>query len=298
MKLSLCTWHLERRFGYEKALRMIKDAGFDALDYNLVDWCGTEQEMLAAPCATMSRDEMQTHFTKMYEYAADIGLDFGQTHAIFGAPGFFNHRELFDKITRDNIYQTHLLHCHHTVIHPIATPKRQFDNDYEYCHEINLAFFRSLIPDLEKYDVKIAIEPMWYRVDGKICPTVCSRPEEILTFIEELGSEHFCSCPDFGHFALTGEDTGDTVGGAIRKLGKAVEIIHAHEVEKNEDRHTKPFSYGTMDWADIATALRDIGYTGNFNFEVGGTYFGKYPDELVPEALRHLAEIGKSIIGA
>ena len=297
MKLSLCTWHLEHRFGFEKALEMIKSAGFDALDYNLVDWCGTREEMLASPAVGMTRDEMREHFTKKYEYAKSIGLEFGQTHAIFGGPAFFDHRELFDRVTRDNIYQTHLLHCHHTVIHPVATPTRKFDADYENCHRINLEFFRSLIPDLEKYDVKIAIEPMWHELNGNICPTVCSRPEEILQFIDELGSEHFCSCPDLGHFALTGPDTGDTVGGALRKLGGTVEIIHAHEVEKNEDRHTKPFTYGTMDWADIAAALREIGYNGNFNFEVSGNYFKNYPDHLVPEALRHLAAIGRGILG-
>ncbi len=296
MKLSICTRHMEQRFGYEKAFQMIKDAGFDALDYNLDGWIGTEDGLLASCNLQMSEDELVAYYTRMYETAQRIGLTFGQTHAVFGAPAALNHRDLYIKLTVRNIIATSVLHCHHTVIHPVTLADRLFDDGYDACHAFNLELFRELLPYLEKYNVKIAIEPMWNRADGKICPTVCSRPEEILQFINELGSEYFCSCPDLGHFALTGPDTGDTPADALRKLGKTVEIIHAHEVEPNEDRHNKPFTYGTMDWADIIAALREIGYTGTLNFEVGTHYFEKYPDALVPEALRHLAEIGKGML--
>lgn len=191
---------------------------------------------------------------------------------------------------------TALLHCHYTVIHPVPFLDRLFDAEKEASHAYTLEYYRELLPYLKQYNVKVGIEPMWLWHDGRICPTICSRPEEILEFIDELGNDYFCSCPDLGHFALTGPDTGDTPAGALRKLGKTVEIIHAHEVEPNEDRHTKPYSYGTMDWNDIIAALREIDYKGNLNFEVGGNYFGKYPDHLVPEALRHLAEIGKGML--
>ena len=265
MKLSICTWHLEKRFGVEKTFRMIKKAGFDALDYNIDDWCGTLEDLQSCTSFGMSENEVRAHYTNVYEIARREGLEIGQTHAVFGAPAFRDHYDLFFAQTVNAIIATNAMHCHHTVIHPIAIPGRVGDEKKDECHDI-------------------------------IRPTVCSHPEEILEFIDELGSEYFCSCPDLGHFALTGEQTGDTPGGALRKLGKAVEIIHAHEVENNEDRHTKPYTYGTMDWQDIANALREIDYQGNFNFEVGGNYFGKYPDALVPEALRHLATIGNHLV--
>lgn len=296
MKLSVSTWCLEKRFGYEKAFEMIKSAGFDAIDYNLDDWIGTEEGLVSSPNYQMSEEELWAYYTKMYEYAQSIGLEIGQTHAVFGASATLKHRKHYMKLTVNNIIATAALHCRHTVIHPVALPDRFYDDGYEACHQFNVELYRELIPYLEKYNVKVAIEPMWDSKDGKIFPTVCSRPEEILQFIDELGSDYFCSCPDLGHFALTGDDTGDTPAGALRKLGKTVEIIHAHEVEKNADRHNKPFTYGTMDWADIIAALREIGYTGNLNFEVCGNYFGNYPDALVPEALRHLAEIGKGLL--
>ena len=297
MKLSVCTWHLEKRFGLERAFRMIKAAGFDALDFNIDDWCGTLEDIKSCTSFGMSEDEVFAYYTKIYELAAREGLEIGQTHAIFGAPAFFGYYDLFFAQTVNAIVATSALHCHHTVIHPVATEGRIGDEKKDECHKLNLDFFRALIPYLKKYDVKLAIEPMWYRVDGIIRPTICARPEEILEFIDELGSDHFCSCPDLGHFALTGEETGDTPAGALRKLGKTVEIIHAHEIDKNEDRHNKPYTYGTMDWADIASALHEIDYRGTFNFEVCEHYFAKYPDELIPEALRHLAEIGRTLVG-
>ena len=298
MKISVCIGEIEARFGIDKTFKMLKDAGFDAVDFGIAGyWKGTEDELKKFRCYGMNDEQIRKYYTDIRECAERNGIEIGQTHAIFGNPGFFKSRELYEQITKQNIWVTSLLGCKYTVIHPIATQGRIFDQGYDECHNLNLEFYRSLIPEAEKYGVKIAIEPMWvYDAEKKIRPTVCSRPEEIQRFIEELGSDNFCSCPDFGHFALTSSDTGDTVGDAIRKLGATVEVIHAHEITANIDTHTKPFTYGSMDWRDIGKALNEIGYKGTLNFEVGGNYFNHYPDELIPEALAHLAKIGKWII--
>ena len=80
----------------------------------------------------------------------------------------------------------------------------------------------------------------------------------------------------------------------MRKLGKTVKCVHIHEVDGIKDRHTVPFTYpGVMDWEDIAAAMREIGYEGTVNFEIGGNYYDRFSDALMPEALRHLAAIGK-----
>ena len=299
MKLSVCTGYLESRFGYERAFEMIKNAGFDALDYNIDDWWdGSDEKIKTLNCFGKSEDEIYEYYGKRYECAKSLGLEIGQTHSVFGPAAYLNRRDIFMEVTRKNILATSVLHSKYTVIHPIITPGRIADEGYDECHALNLEFFRSLIPDLAKHGVKIAIEPMWARdAERNIRACVCSRPEEILQFLDELGEEHFCACPDLGHIALTASDTGDTVGGALRKLGSATKIIHAHEVTKNLDAHTKPYTYQkVMDWTDIGAALREVGYGGTFNFEVGGNYYAPYTDSLMPEALRHLAEIGKSIV--
>ena len=297
MKLSISTYHLEKRFGYRKAFEMIKNAGFDAIDYNLDDRCATAEDFFSTNAFSMSEDELYHYYTEMYEYIRSIGLFVGQTHAVFGTPGYTNHPDLYLQVTRKNILQAHLLHCKHIVIHPFKTGGRIYDAETAECRALNLEFYRSLLPHLEKYDVKIGIENMWvYDSNKEIHASVCSRPEEILFLIEELGDKHFCACPDLGHFALTGNDTNDTVDDALRKLGGTVEIIHAHEVRKHEDTHTVPYTFGTMDWDDIIDALHDIHYGGTLNFEIGPKYFENVPDDQIPNVLCHLASIGKKMI--
>ncbi len=203
MKLSLAPGALIRRCGLQGAFRLIREAGFEAVDYGLDDW----RDSRASLCASKN---------------------------------------------------------------------------------LNMT-------DEEQYGVKLAIEPLWRRgEDGIIHSTVCSRPEELRAMIDELGSSRFCACPDLGHVALTGKDTGDTPGGFVRKLGGTVEILHLHEVDGIDDSHAAPFTFSeaAMDWADIRAALHEIDYAGTYNFEVGGAYFDRYPDALLPEALRHLYEIG------
>ena len=297
MLISVSTWYLESRFGTQKTFALMKEAGIDAADYGLDDWIGSIATVKKSRNYQMSEEETINYYTEIRKLADQAGVIIGQTHSMFGAKRIFDERDEIMKVMKNSILATHVLGSHYTVIHPIATEGRIFDEQKEECFAYNLEFFRSLIPILEQYDVKVGIEPMWSNdADGHICPTVCSRPEEILEFIHALNSDRFCSCPDLGHFQLTGYATEDTPAGALRKLGKTVEIIHAHEVEVDHDRHTAPCTFGTMDWVDIGAALREIGYAGTLNFEVGGYYYNSFPDCMIPEALRHVAEMGKIIM--
>ena len=298
MKISVSTGWLEKKLCTQKMFRMMKEAGIDAADYGLSNWIPNIEALKQMDDYKRSDEEVIAHYTAVRKMAEAEGIEIYQTHAIFGAFAICDTPEYRD-ITRKHILATYALGARYTVIHPIATPGRIMDEKKEECFAYNLDLFRAMLPHLHKYGVKIGVEPMWTRDrDGIIRPTVCSRPEEILEFINVLGNEHFCACFDYGHVALTGNDTGDTVGGAIRKLGKAMEIVHIHEVDGIQDNHTAPYSFhGTMDWEDIIAAMHEIGYAGTVNFEVGGQYYAKYPERLLPEALRHLAAIGKDIIG-
>ena len=297
MKISISTKTLENRFGTDEAFRMMKAAGFDYADYGLDGWHPDRASVLQSQSYTESLEETVAHYTKVKELADRHGITVYQTHAIFGEFPAFDCEE-FLEATIKNIVATNVLGCRYSVIHPVRTLGRFFDEEYDYCHEYNLAFFKKLVPYLEKYDVSIGIEPMWLPDENNVIhSSACSRPEEILQFLEELGDKHFCACPDFGHVALTGKETGDTVGGYVRKLGSSVKMIHAHEVDGIKDSHTVPYTYrGIMDWEDITAALREVNYRGTVNFEVGGNYYDCFTDEMIPEALRHLAAIGKDML--
>ncbi len=297
MKLSISTGTLENRFGTEETFRLMKEAGFDFADLGLDTWNPDRASVLAGKSYRRSVEETVEYYTSVRHLAEKHGITVYQTHAIFGEFPACDCEEYFEATVK-NIIATNTLGCRYSVIHPIRTPGRMFDQNYASCHAYNLALFKRLVPYLEKYDVTIGIEPMWLDDEKKVIhSSVCSRPEEILQFIDELGSEHFCACPDYGHVALTGKETGDTVGGFLRKLGDTVKMVHIHEVNGTWDNHTAPYTYqGVMDWEDIIAAMREIQYEGTVNFEVGGAYYNCYSDAMIPEALRHLAAIGKDML--
>ena len=296
MALSISTGTLEARFGTRELFRMMKEAGFDCADYGLDSWCPDREAVINSKSYRMSVEETVAHYKEIKRIADEEGITIYQTHAIFGEFPACDCPE-YREATVKNIIATNVLGCRYSVIHPVRTPGRFFDEKKEEGFAYNLDLFRFILPYLEKYNVTVGIEPMWLDDENKvICPSVCSRPEEILEYIGLLGDEHFCACLDYGHVALTGKGTGDTVGGCIRKLGKAMKIVHIHEVDGVWDNHNAPYTYpGTMDWEDIISAMHEIGYEGTVNFEVGGAYYNNYPDRLIPEALRHLAAIGRDI---
>lgn len=296
MKLSISTGTLFQRFGIEETFRLMKAAGFDCADYGLDTWNPDRAAILASQSYQRSEEETVRYYTQIRELSEKYGISIYQTHAIFGEFPACDCEEYYEATVK-NIIATHTLGCRYSVIHPIRTPGRTFDNNYDECHAYNLSFFKRIRPTLEKYGVTVGIEPMWLDDENKVIhSSVCSRPEEILQFIDELGSANFCACPDFGHVALTGKETGDTVGGFLRKLGDTVKMVHIHEVGGIRDNHTAPYTYkGAMDWEDIIRAMREIGYAGTVNFEVGGEYYNLYSDAMIPEALLHLAAIGRDI---
>ncbi|MBQ9797468.1 MAG: sugar phosphate isomerase/epimerase [Clostridia bacterium] len=294
MKLSISTGTLESRYGTRKMFQLMKAAGIEYADYGLDTWMRDADAVRHSKSHLMSLEETIAHYKEVRRIADEEGITIYQTHAIFGEFPACDVPE-YREATLKNIVATNILGAKYSVIHPVRTLGRFLDEEKEYCFQYNLELFRYVLPYLEKYDVTVGIEPMWLPDENDVIhASVCSRPEEILEFIDVLNSDRFCSCPDYGHIALTGKETGDTVGGALRKLGKTVKCVHIHEVDGIKDRHTVPFTYpGVMDWVDIASAMREIGYEGTVNFEIGGNFYNRYPDSMMPEALRHLAEIGK-----
>ena len=300
MLISVSTWSLEARFGAKKMFEMMRDAGILAADYNIDDWIGNRAQMDARPNSQRTEEEVIAYYSEIRRYADEASITIGQTHAAFGPIGIYTGelRAEMIKTTINAIIATSVLGAPYIVIHPLNISGRLYDEQLDACRELNRSFFAELIPYLKKYNVKVGMENMWGMDSQQIIrPCVCSRPEEILDYINMIDPDCFCACPDLGHFVLTGGDTNDTPAGAIRKLGSQVKLIHAHEVDGSRDNHSAPYDFAKpMDWNEIADALRDIQYDGTLNFEIGGYFYNRFPDELVADALRYVAAIGKQMI--
>jgi len=271
MKVGMDMWSLfrfndepEKFISLEEGFNMLEIAGFDCVDFGFFG----EQEKFVR-----DHDEQEKAFEEYYlnvrNLAEKHNLKINQTHAPLIAFDDAQGDEYFEVLIRC-IKATKLLGADYIVIHPLQPPTCLYDNGVDYRKEINLKFFRRLQPVLEEYDVIECIENL-FRPDPdankKLVPSSCSRPEEILYYLENLNSDRFGVCLDTGHMLLTGDYTGDTPQGAIRKLGKHLKVLHVHDNFKEKDEHSPPY-FGRGDWKEIALALKEVNYQGVFNLEL------------------------------
>jgi sugar phosphate isomerase/epimerase len=124
-----------------------------------------------------------------------------------------------------------------------------------------------------------------------IIQSTCAEANEFAEYVDMVNSPYLKACLDIGHTVLTGE----TVSNMVKTLGKdRLFGLHIHDVDTIHDNHTLPYTL-KVNFAEMIDALAEIGYEGDITFEAGG-FFRNFPDELVPEALRHVATIGEQMI--
>ena len=100
--------------------------------------------------------------------------------------------------------------------------------------------------------------------DGNYKYSVHYRVEELLWYIEQLGDEHLGICLDTGHLNLT---KACSQGAFIRKAGKHLKALHIADNQGATDQHLMPFGVGKVDFEDVFSALKEIGYDGYINYE-------------------------------
>ena len=98
-------------------------------------------------------------------------------------------------------------------------------------------------------------------------------------------------CLDVGHFHINKYYEYDVVEW-IYKFGSRIKVLHMHDNFRTGDNHTIPFN-GNMPWEKIMRALKDVGYEGNFNYEIA--FYGT-PEALKPVSVRYWKEIAEYLI--
>lgn len=147
--------------------------------------------------------------------------------------------------------------CKNWVIHPMM-PISMLDKwDPSVTWDVNVQFFRDLLPYAKEHDVTICFENMPEK--GFSMSTV----EKTLEFIHLINDDHFQLCLDTGHAAIFGN-----VGDAIRLAGKDLRVFHIHDNDGKNDQHWFP-GMGVIDWTDFMEALREIEFDGVLSIESG-----------------------------
>lgn len=278
MRLSTANAELRAKFGEKRALEMIKEAGFDAVDYTFHGYFDA------------MGDDYKEYAAEVRAFLDKIGLPCNQAHAPFD----IKYGEKFDISTYNylivvrSIEAAAILGADSIIVHGIPVPEGQGIDAVEY----NIKYYKSLQPVAEKAGIKIAVENLFTYTEfnryhkGFLCTT-----RELCGIVKALASPTFIACFDLGHAAITGTTPEDFLNDAEKGIIKAV---HIHDNDRVGDKHMLPYT-GEMNWEAIMQAFKKYEYEGDFTFEVV-RYLSKLPAEVMPEALKLLVKVGIHLI--
>ncbi len=302
MKISMMSAPIIRDFGPEIGYRMIREAGFEAIDWNidallpgavlktatqLKDLCIFERptaEILAA---------LESELKEIRKN----GLVITQAHAPF-PPDFPNIPcrdgvvEYLIGIYGRLIEVCDAVGCSNLVIHGFSKTVVNTRDSFEEIRNKNWLLYESLIPTLQRTSVTVCLENLFTKNVVDYFQGCCADPHEAVEYIDTLnekaGKECFGLCLDTGHLHLL----RTRFGTYVPTLGKRIKALHIHDNDALSDKHMTPYS-GTVVWEEFIDAMREIGYDHDLSFEsdaqvkrsrVGGA--------LVPVFLRTIYEIG------
>ena len=302
MKISIQSETLVKYFGAEDAYGMIREVGFEAIDWNIdTAWdfdVIRKAERLEGLCLfEKPLDEWRTHYATELEVIRKNGLTITQAHAPFEcyAPGRPDILEYAIAIYKKMILFLDEVGCKHLIIHGITKNEHMDSLSPAEAEALNMHLYESLIPELRQAkQLKVCLEnlPTDSMLLGRCFWTgVCSDPHEAAAWIDRLnekaGKTCFGLCLDTGHLNVLRLP----FHAYVPILGERIACVHIHDNNQNSDSHLMPY-VGSIFWKNFLSELKKIGYTGDLSFETcAQTSVNRVPRALTPVFLRTFAAI-------
>lgn len=282
MKLVATTSLLWKTLGDVGAIRLLAEAGFDAIDLSLTNF---------KPDSPWLKANWRSYVARLKEEADRLGVTFTQAHAPYPTSrGTEEDEIIFQHVVR-SMEVASLLGIPHIVVHPKQhLPYRENAGSL---FRDTVDFYKALVPHCERLNIKVCCENMWQRNKraNYIIDSICARAEEFRAVVDAVNSPWVVACLDIGHCGLVHQDPAQ----AIRILGHDwLQALHVHDVDRHEDRHTLPYTEYT-DWEPVVQALAEIDYTGNFTFEASD-FIANFPEPLWPDAAKLMVSVGRYLI--
>ena len=271
------------RVSFRESARMMKRAGFDGVDFSL---CRDQTE----PEKQLSPEWMQDVRLRAEALKAE-GLEIAQCHLPYignhierpGDGGYGDYEAFVLPGLLRALEACGEIGCHVAVIHPYFDPMSRTAT-----RSGNLRLIEKLMPGLEKYDVKLALENIW---GTNYSDTGTSRAEDILPLIEAAGSERVGACIDTGHANVFSLD----IAAMARLFGKKLFALHVNG-NAGKDEHVIPYSMSgwceKMDYYAFSAALKAIGYQAYYNLEIS---CGELPAGVGQPFLNYAAAVARAL---
>ena len=258
-----------KRYGFSKALKLIKAQGYDCIDFQGL--CDTTTDLW-----TCGEAGFEKKLLEMKREIEDNGLEISQTHGAWRWPpqDFTDEQraERFEKMSK-GIRGNAILGCKNFVIHPIMPYGWQEEPDTERFQALNLDYMSRLTEVGKANDVIVCFENM------PMPALSLASPQQCLDFAKKINSPWFKICLDTGHCTMLNVKPAD----AVRILGKDyLQVLHVHDNDGHGDLHWVPYA-GVIDWDDFSDALVEIGFDGVVSLET-------FVPKNYPEAMRPLQE--------
>ena len=284
MLLSTQTAVLEAKFGYEKALKILADAGYDAYDMSFFHPVSDNDPLYS--------DNFREYAKSLREHADKAGIICNQAHAPFPSS---KGDEVKDKAILSSILRAmeaaSILGAKNIVVHP--KQHMPYRENAELLKKMNIEFYKSLIPYCEKFNINVAVENMWQMNpvgNNTIVESTCSKVEEFCEYIDGVNSDRIVACLDIGHVSLYGEN----MSVIIRGLGKRLKALHVHDTDGYRDLHTLPFT-ACNDFPLIMKLLAEIDYEGDLTFEAD-SFFRNFPLCMYQDVAEFMQKTGRCLI--
>lgn len=276
---------LKKYFGEKAGLTMLKNAGFDAVDYSLD--VGFKPNVL--PELTTDED-IFAFYEAVRRHMDEIGIIASQTHAPHGkSPVDDNGVPLPEEVEmyKRAIKVTAILGAPYIVIHPVTYGV--LSSDYERGMRATKALYDQLTDTLVEYNVKLGVENMFTYdyTHYYYCSTSCSNGRDLMEHANMMNSDRYCVCLDIGHASVVGLDPVKV----IRQVAPKLELVHVHDTYGPYDSHCIPGECSTK-WPGVMRALKEVGFKGVFSMELA--IFGK-ASKIDPSLMEDYAGIAAKV---
>lgn len=194
--------------------------------------------------------------------------------------------DYFEQRMHMAIEGAHLLGVKYVAMHPYTTNEPSWTYNAEICKEAAVRHLYPWIEYADKMNVRLCAESMQGDRDCYPHRRYCAKVDELIDLVDTLHLPGICW--DTGHANIAGHKQST----ALKKIGSRLKMLHIHDNDGTGDLHLMPFT-GNIDWYDFLNGLRDIGYTGDINYEQS---LVRIPSALRAPLISYLLDTGNHFI--
>jgi sugar phosphate isomerase/epimerase len=278
-------WEKEPRYTCEEALYALKAAGFRVVDMNFESYCRYN--------GPMTQGNWKEWCENIKKLADELGLEICLAHAHFfiqNADDTINDWD--NELIRRCIEGAGIMGVKWMVFHPYSLSVNGWYNRSKSM-AYNIETFSDYERQCRPLGVHLAIENLFATTKTR-SSRFGNDPQELIELVDTLNKDleekSFGICWDFGHAHLNGIDQS----AALREIGKRLHALHVDDNHGMTDEHLAPY-FGTIEWAPIMRALHEIGYEGDFTYEIFRFHYG-LPDELQALTLEYTYKIAEYML--